>query len=126
MHLRTYGSFKSANHKNDWVRNSNGKSSIVEERLHSFFFAFKIKNEASFFRFFSFTQLGTKTVVLLRSCKIFKRSTSLCFVFPNFWNNPIRFTFDFLKKSWANSLRFTLFFQNFGTTWSFFLRSSEV
>jgi hypothetical protein len=77
---------------------SNGKSSIVEERLHSFFFAFKKKNEASFFRFSSFTQLGTKTFVLLRSCKIFKRFTSLCFVFPNFWNNPIRFTFDLKKK----------------------------
>ncbi len=76
---------------------SNGKSSIVEERLHSFFFAFLKKNEASFFRFSSFTQLGTKTFVLLRSCKIFKRFTSLCFVFPNFWNNPIRFTFDFEK-----------------------------
>ena len=105
---------------------SNGKSSIVEERLYSFFFAlFQEKNEASFFRFSSFTQLGTKTFVLLRSCKIFKGFTSLCFVFPNFWNNPIRFTFD-LEKSWANSLRFTLFFQNFGTTWSFSLRSSDV
>ena len=80
------------------VRGSNGKSSIVEERLYSFFFAlFQEKNEASFFRFSSFTQLGTKTFVLLRSCKIFKRFTSLCFVFPNFWNNPTRFTFDFEK-----------------------------
>jgi hypothetical protein len=75
---------------------SNGKSSIVEERLYSFFFVFfQQKNEASFFRFSSLTQLGTKTFVLLRSCKIFKRFTSLCFVFKNFWNNPIRFTFDF-------------------------------
>ncbi len=74
---------------------SNGKSSIVEERLYSFFFAFfQKKNEASFFRFTSFTQLGTKTFVLLRSCKILKGSLS-CFVFPNFWNNPIHFTFDF-------------------------------
>ncbi len=104
---------------------SNGKYSIVEERLYSFFFALKKKNEALFFRFSSFTQLGTKTFVLLRSRKIFKRFTSLCFVFPNFWNNPIRFTFNF-EKSWANSLRFTLFFQNFGTTWSFLLRSSKV
>ena len=80
------------------VSTSNGKSSIVEERLYSLFFAlFQEKNEASFFRFSSFTQLGTKTFVLLRSCKIFKRFTSLCFVFPNFWNNPIRFTFDFEK-----------------------------
>ncbi len=47
---------------------SNGKSSIVEERLYSFFFAFfQKKNEASFFRFSSFAQLGTKTFVLLRS-----------------------------------------------------------
>jgi hypothetical protein len=80
------------------ILSSNGKSSIVEERLYSFFFVFlQQKNEASFFRFSSFTQLGTKTFVLLRSCKIFKRFTSLCFVFPNFWNNPIRFTFDFEK-----------------------------
>jgi hypothetical protein len=80
------------------VSTSNGKSSIVEERLYSFFFVFfHTKNEASFFRFSSFTKLGTKTFVLLRSCKIFKRFTSLCFVFPNFWNNPIRFTFDFEK-----------------------------
>jgi hypothetical protein len=80
------------------ISTSNGKSSIVEERLYSFFFAFfHKKNEASFFRFPSFTQLGTKTFVLLRSCKIFKRFTSLCFVFPNFWKNPIRFTFDFEK-----------------------------
>ncbi len=77
---------------------SNGKSSIVEERLYSFFFAFfQQKNEASFFRFSSFTQLGTKMFVLLRSCKIFKMFTSLCFVFPNFWNNPIRYSFDFEK-----------------------------
>ncbi len=81
----------------DSFQSSNGKSSIVEERLYSFFFALK-KNKASFFRFSSFTQLGTKTFVLLRSCKIFKRFTSLCFVFPKiFWNNPIRFTFDFEK-----------------------------
>jgi hypothetical protein len=26
-----------------------------------------------------------------------KLFTSLCFVFPNFWNNPTRFTFDFEK-----------------------------
>ncbi len=76
---------------------SNGKSSIVEERLYSFFFVFFQKKEALFFCFSSFTQLGTKTFVLLRSCKIFKRFTSLCFVFPNFWNNPICFTFDFEK-----------------------------
>jgi hypothetical protein len=77
---------------------SNGKSSIVEERLYSFFFVFfQQKNEASFFRFSSLTQLGTKTFVLLRSCKIVKRFTSLCFVFTNFWNNPICFTFDFEK-----------------------------
>jgi hypothetical protein len=80
------------------VPSSNGKSSIVEKRLYSFFFVFfHKKNEASFFRFSSVTQLGTKTLVLLRSFKIFKRFTSLCFVFPNFWNNPIRFTFDFEK-----------------------------
>ena len=51
---------------------SNGKSSIVEERLYSFFFAFfQKKTKLRFFRFSSFTQLGTKTFVLLRSCKIF-------------------------------------------------------
>ena len=67
------------------TRTSNGKSSIVGDRLYSFFFAFfHTKHEASFFRFSSFTQLGTKTFVLLRSCKIFIRFTSLCFVFPNF------------------------------------------
>ncbi len=78
-------------------RTSNGKSSIVEERLYSFFFVFFEKNEASLFGFSSFTQLGKKTFVLLRSCTIFKGFTSLCFVFPNFWNNPIRFTFVFEK-----------------------------
>jgi hypothetical protein len=76
---------------------SNGKSSIVEERLYSFFFAFFQKKLSFVFRFPSSTQLLTKTFVLLRSCKIFKRFTSLCFVFTNFWNTPIRFTFDFEK-----------------------------
>ncbi len=77
---------------------SNGKSSIVEERLYLFFFAFfPLKNEVSYFRFFSSTQLLTKTFVLLRSCKIFKSFTSFCFVFTNFWNIPIRFTTDFEK-----------------------------
>ncbi len=72
------------------IMGSNGKSSIVEERLYSFFFAFfSKKNEVSFFRFFSSTQLLTKTFVLLRSCKIFKSFTSFCFVFTNFWNIPI-------------------------------------
>ncbi len=36
-------------------------------------------------------------MVLPRSCKIFKRFTSLCFVFPNFGNNPISFNLDFEK-----------------------------
>ena len=77
---------------------SNGKSSILEERLYSFFFAFlPKKNEASFFRFSSSTQLLMKTLVLLRSCKIVKNFTSFCFVFTNFWNTPIRFTIDFEK-----------------------------
>jgi hypothetical protein len=45
---------------------SNGKSLIVEERLYSFFFAFfPKKNEASFFRFSSSSQLLMKTFVLL-------------------------------------------------------------
>ncbi len=49
---------------------SNGKSSIDEERLYSFFFAFfHKKNEASFFRFSSFTQLGTKTFVVFELVK---------------------------------------------------------
>ncbi len=79
-----------------WI--SNGKSSIVEERLYSFFFVFFFfLNKASFFCFSPFTQLGTKTFVLLRSCKIYQRFTQLCFVFPNFWNNPICFTFHFEK-----------------------------
>ncbi len=77
---------------------SNGKSSIVEERLYSFFFAFlPQKNEVSFFRFFSATQLLTKTFVLVRSCKHLKSFTSFCFDFTNFWNIPIRFTIDFEK-----------------------------
>ncbi len=80
------------------LRVSSGKSSIDEERLYSFFFVFfQQKNEASFFCFSSIPQLVTKTFVLLWSCKIFKRYTSLCFVFTNFWNTPIRFTFDFEK-----------------------------
>jgi hypothetical protein len=79
------------------LKTSNGKSSIVEERLYSFFFAFfPKKNEASFFRFSSSTQFLTKTV-LLRSCKILKSFTSFCFVFTNFWNTPISFTIDFEK-----------------------------
>jgi hypothetical protein len=77
---------------------SNGKSSIVEEQIYSFFFAFFLKkNEASFFRFSYSTQLLTKTFVLLRSCKIFKSFTSFCFVFTNIWSTPIRFTIDFNK-----------------------------
>ncbi len=48
------------------------------------FSSFLKKKKNLFFRFSSFTQLGTKTFVLLRSCKIFKWFTSLCFVFPNF------------------------------------------
>jgi hypothetical protein len=77
---------------------SNGKSSIVEERLYSFFFAFfPQKNEASFFRFSSSTQLLMKTFVLLRSRKIEKKVTSFCFVFENFGNTPIRSTIDFEK-----------------------------
>ncbi len=105
---------------------SNGKSSIVEERLYSFFFAFfQKKTKLRFFRFSSFTQLGTKTFVLLWSCKIFKRFASLCFVFPNFWNNPICFNFDFEK---VGLIPFTSLCSSkkFGTTWSFLLRSSEV
>ncbi len=77
---------------------SNGKSSIVEERLYSFLLAFfPKKTKFRFFVFSSFTQLGTKTFVFLRSCKIFKRFTLLCIVFLNFWNNPISFTFNFEK-----------------------------
>ena len=77
---------------------SNGKSSIVEERLYSFFFAFfPKKNEASFFRFSSSTQLLKKNFVLLRYCKILKSLTSFCLVFTNFWNTPISFTIDFEK-----------------------------
>jgi hypothetical protein len=49
---------------------SNGKSSIVEEQRFSSLF-FQKKTKLRFFRFSSFTQLGTKTFVLLRSCKIF-------------------------------------------------------
>ncbi len=80
------------------AKSSNGKSSLDEERLYSFFFAFfPKKNEASFFRFDSSTQLLTKTFVLLRSCKILENFTSFCFVFTNFWNKPIRFTIDFEK-----------------------------
>ncbi len=117
-------------------RNSNGKSSIVEERLYSFFFVFfQQKNEASLFRFSSLTQLGTKTFVLLRSGKIFKRFTSLCFVFTNFWNNPFRFTFDFekvglipfahfvLPKFWNNLVDFSSIFRSLGTSSSFCFRS---
>ncbi len=77
---------------------SNGKSSIVEERLFSFFFAFfPPKNEVSYFRFFFFYTITNEDVRLLRSCKILKSFTSLCFVFTNFWNIPIRFTIDFEK-----------------------------
>jgi hypothetical protein len=74
---------------------SNGKSSIVAERLYSFFFALFKKNEASFFFVFPSTQLLTKMFVLLRSCKILKEFTSFCYVFMHFWDTPIRFTFVF-------------------------------
>jgi len=43
-------------HMPDAHASSNGKSSIVEEQLYLFFFIFfSKKNEASFFRFSSFT-----------------------------------------------------------------------
>jgi hypothetical protein len=78
------------------ARTSNGKSSIVEEHLYSFFFAF-FQKKASFFRFSSSIQLLMKMFVLLRSCKILKSFTSFCFVFTNFLNTLIRFTIDFEK-----------------------------
>ena len=75
---------------------SNGKSSIVQERLYSFFFAlFEKRRNFVFFRFSSSSQSLTKTIVLLRFCKILKGFTSFLFVFANFWDTPIRFTFDF-------------------------------
>jgi hypothetical protein len=58
------------------VRTSNGKSSIVEERLYSFFFAFF----SSFFLFYTITNEDFR---LLRSCKNFKRFILHCFVFTN-------------------------------------------
>jgi hypothetical protein len=52
-------------------RSSNGKSSIVKERLHSFFFAsIQTRTKLRFFSFFSSSQSLTKTFVSLRSCKI--------------------------------------------------------
>ncbi len=48
-----------------------------------------------FLRFSSSSQSLTKTFILLRFCKIWKGFTSFSFVFANFWNTPIRFTFDF-------------------------------
>jgi hypothetical protein len=74
------------------IMTSNGKSSIVEERLYSLFFAL-FHNK--FFRFSSSSQSITKTFVLLRSCTILKGFTSFCFVSSNFLKTPIRFTFDF-------------------------------
>ncbi len=75
---------------------SNGKSSIVEERLYSFSFALFQKNEASFFvRFLSSSQSLRKMFVLLRSCTILEGFASFCFIFEICWNTPIRFTFDF-------------------------------
>ncbi len=44
------------------VESSNGKSSIVEERLYSFFFALFQKNEASFFSFFFFFAITNEDV----------------------------------------------------------------
>ncbi len=78
------------------VHTSNGKSSIVEERLYSFFFALlKKKRSFVFFRFSSSSQLLTKMFALLRSGKILKGFTSLRFVFANFRNTPICFTSNF-------------------------------
>jgi hypothetical protein len=54
------------------------------------------KNEASFFRFSSSTQLLTN-VRFASILKNFKTFNSFCFVFTNFWNTPIRFTIDFEK-----------------------------
>jgi hypothetical protein len=77
-------------------RISNGKSSIVEERLHSFFFAsVQTKTKLRFFRLFSFSQSLTKTFVSLRSYKILNVLASFFFVFTNFWTTPILYTFDF-------------------------------
>jgi hypothetical protein len=123
---------------NNLLVTSNGKSSILEERLYSFFFAFfKKKNEASFFRFSSSTQLLMKTFVLLRSCKIVKNFTSFCFVFTNFWNTPIRFTIDFEKvgliplaslcsKILEQPGHFASIFRSLGTSSSFRFRSYNI
>jgi len=89
---------------------SNGKSSIVAERLYSFFFALFKKNEASFFFVFPSTQLLTKMFVLLRSCKILKEFTSFCyvlrifgihlFVLPSFFESIGPIPWSFSLRPW--------------------------
>jgi hypothetical protein len=105
------------------VLHSNGKSSIFEERLYSFFFALLHKKRK--FRFFSFFLFFTITNEDIRFTSILYNLKSFHFVlfrFCKFFECTNSF-YVRLWKCWAKSLRFTSFFQNFGTTWSFLLRN---
>jgi hypothetical protein len=73
-------------------RHSNGKSSIVQERLYSFFFAlFQNKSNFSFFSFFLFFTITNEDVRFdsILYCTILEGFAFFCF------NTPMRFTFDF-------------------------------
>ncbi len=105
------------------VSTSNGKSSIVEERLYSFFVVPK-QNEASFFSYFLFLTINNEDVRFPSILHNFRRFYFVLFRFLKF----LEYTNSFylrLWKCWANSLRFTSFFQNFGTTWTFSIWSYE-
>jgi len=101
------------------VFTSNGKSLIVEERLFSFFFAsFQKKLSFVFFFVFLFFSIKNEDVRFASFLFNFKRFCFVLFSFPKF----LEYTNSFylrLWKCWANSLRFTSFFQNCETNWAF-------
>ncbi len=105
---------------------SNGKSSIVEERLYSLFFAlFQNKTKLRFFSFVLFLTINNEDVRFASILHNFKRFYFVLFRFLKFLVNTNSFYLR-LWKCWDNFLRFTSFLPNSGTTWTFSLRSSEV
>ncbi len=89
---------------------SNGKSSIVEEWLNSFFFALLKKTKLCSFSFFLFFTINNEEVCFASILYNFKRFPFVLICFRKF----LEYTNSFylrLWKNWENSLRFTLLCQ---------------